>query len=236
MAIGDMTPDAAFVLEEAGCGAERKAPTLFFFKGNRYFRWDVAREALRDGDPRAIDEDWPGLRASARGRSLRGALHVPDWGARIFFLFEGGSRALVWNIEAKAVEEQSVDIAELLPSRLTRADFTPLFARTAGGEAVVYAFSGQEYTRWTVASFPPRAEDDGFPRRIDADWKDGLLLAPRSALYVDWPNRSPAHSNRKLYFFMGDLYLRWDVPSHTRNYRLDIMTGWKGWPLATQPA
>jgi len=26
------------------------------------------------------------------------------------------------------------------------------------------------------------------------------------------------------------LYLRWDVPSHTRNYRLDIVAGWKGWP------
>ena len=27
-----------------------------------------------------------------------------------------------------------------------------------------------------------------------------------------------------------DLYLRWDVPSNTRNYRLDIIAGWKGWP------
>ena len=56
------------------------------------------------------------------------------------------------------------------------------------------------------------------------------MLAPRAGVYVDWPSRSPAHSNRKLYFFMGNLYLRWDVPSNTRNYRLDILAGWKGWP------
>jgi hypothetical protein len=75
------------------------------------------------------------------------------------------------------------------------------------------------------------AEDAGFPRKTAADWKDGLVLAPRAGVYVDWPNRSSAHSNRKLYFFMGDLYLRWDVPSNTRNYRLDIVAGWKGWPV-----
>ena len=56
------------------------------------------------------------------------------------------------------------------------------------------------------------------------------MLAPRAGVYVDWPSRSHAHSNRKLYFFMGNLYLRWDVPSNTRNYRLDILAGWKGWP------
>ncbi|MNC97438.1 hypothetical protein D3C83_150920 [compost metagenome] len=57
------------------------------------------------------------------------------------------------------------------------------------------------------------------------------MLAPRAGVYVDWPSRSSAHSNRKLYFFMGNLYLRWDVPSNTRNYRLDILAGWKGWPV-----
>ena len=55
-------------------------------------------------------------------------------------------------------------------------------------------------------------------------------LMRKAGVYVDWPSRSPAHSNRKLYFFMGNLYLRWDVPSNTRNYRLDILAGWKGWP------
>jgi hypothetical protein len=103
-------------------------------------------------------------------------------------------------------------------------------AELAGGERVVYAFKGLEYTRWTVGTSFPVAEDPGFPRRIADNWKDGLVLAPRAGVYVDWPNRSTAHSNRKIYFFMGDLYLRWDVPSNTRNYRLDILAGWKGWP------
>jgi hypothetical protein len=49
-------------------------------------------------------------------------------------------------------------------------------------------------------------------------------------VHAEWPNRSSAHSNNQIYFFMGDLYLRWDVPSNTRNYRTDIYAGWKNWP------
>lgn len=221
-----MAPDAAVSLDNVHTEA---GAALLFFKGDHYFRWDVSRDSLVEGYPRKISRDWPGLLEAAQGKRLRGALHVPAWGSIIFFLFEGDLHAVAWDMEAKLVS-RNIPIRDVLPSRLTQGDFTPILAKTAGQDDVVYAFSGEEYTRWTVHSSFPEKEDDGFPRRIDSDWKDGLVLAPRSGLYVDWTSRSSAHSNRKLYFFMGDLYLRWDVPSHSRNYRLDIVTGWKGWP------
>ncbi len=230
-----MTPDAAFCLDTPYCDPGRTGRTLFFFKGTRYFCWDVASEAMLDGYPRDIAASWPGLLESSPGTGIRGALHVPEWGPWIHFAFEGERRAVVWDLAARAIAQTRPEWSELLPSRLTRGDFTPVLAQLAGGEQVIYAFGGHEYTRWRIGPSPPAAEDEGFPRRIDADWKDGLVLAPRAAVYVDWPHRSTAHSNRKIYFFMGDLYLRWDVPSHSRNYRLDIATGWKGWP-AVGPA
>lgn len=230
-----MAPDAALSLDIASIDSGMAGATLFFFKDEYYFCWDVAREAIVEGYPRKMALDWPGLTEAAPGKRLRGALHVEAWGPTIYFLFEGDPRSFAWDMERKVVAG-AIPVQDLLPSRLTQGDFTPVVAKTATGDEVVYAFSGDEYTRWTVHSNFPRKEDEGFPRRIDSDWKDGLMLAPRSGLYVDWPNRSRAHSNRKLYFFMGDLYLRWDVPSHTRNYRLDIASGWKGWPTMPSQA
>ena len=58
----------------------------------------------------------------------------------------------------------------------------------------------------------------------------GLTVASSCATCVHWIGRSDAIARRKIYFFLGDLYTRWDVASHTRNYRLDVPSGWKGWP------
>lgn len=225
-----MGPDAVLCLDTPYTDPGRAGTTLFFFKNRQFVCWDVASEAMLPGYPRDIEADWPGLLGSFPGAALRGALHVPAWGAKVYFFFEGRSQAAVWDLGRRALEPAKVEARELLPSALTQGDFTPVYAQLADGQAVIYAFNGFDYTRWTVGARPGGAEDAGFPRRIERDWKEGLVLAPRAGVYVDWPSRSSAHSNRKLYFFMGNLYLRWDVPSNSRNYRLDILAGWKGWP------
>jgi hypothetical protein len=225
-----LAPDAVLALDATGFGLDRPGAVVCFFKNRQFACWDIANDTLLPGYPRDIDSEWPGLLAAAPGRNLRGALRVPEWGPHIHFLFEGETAAVAWNTERGAVESERVELARLLPGAPAGGDFTAVVAELAGGERVVYGFKGLEYTRWTIGASPPPAPDPGFPRRIADDWKDGLTLAPRAGVYVDWPNRSSAHSNRKLYFFMGDLYLRWDVPSNTRNYRLDIIAGWKGWP------
>lgn len=225
-----MTPDAVLCFGPPYSDPGTTGPTLVFFKDRQFFCWDVVNERMLDGYPRETAEQWPGLLESSPGKNLRGALYVPAWGPRVHFFFEGQSQAVVWDLQARALEKPRVAASELLPSRLTQADFTPVFAQFPDGKGVVYAFQGHDYTRWSVGAAPPVAEDEGFPRKIAPDWKDGLVLAPRAGVYVDWPSRSSAHSNRKIYFFMGNLYLRWDVPSNTRNYRLDILAGWKGWP------
>ena len=224
-----MAPDAVFCLGSPR-GEPGAGPTIYFFKDTRYFCWDVVGETMREGFPRDIAADWPGLLEAFPGRRLRGALHVPQWGAVVHFFFEGADEVVAWDLERDALRGERVPVQALLPGAITRGDFTPVYAQLADGRGVIYAFAGHDYTRWSVGEAAPRAEDAGFPRRIKDDWKDGLVLAPRAGVYVDWPSRSIAHSNRKIYFFMGNLYLRWDVPSNTRNYRLDVVAGWKGWP------
>jgi hypothetical protein len=224
-----LSPDAVLCLDPPAPCSMNPGSTLYFFKNHQFACWDVATDVMLPGFPRDIPSQWPGVLESFPGTRLRGALHVPEWGKKIYFFFEGRSEVVVWDLALQTVDPLESARNALLPS-VMEGDVTTVYARVANGERVVYGFQGLDYTRWTVHSGFPSAEDPGFPRKIADDWKDGLVLAPRSAVYVDWPNRSSAHSNQKIYFFMGDLYLRWDVPSNSRNYRLDILAGWKNWP------
>ena len=226
----NLAPDAVLCLPAGKTDAGRAGDVLFFFKNRQFACWDVAGDAMLASYPQDIAREWPGVLESFPDARLRGALHVPEWGNRIHFLFENVPTVVVWDRQRRAVESATTSLRELLPTALPGTDMTALSARLADGKRVIYAFEGFDYTRWTVGESPPAAEDRGFPRRIAEDWKDGLVLAPRAGVYVDWPNRSSAHSNSKIYFFMGNLYLRWDVTSNSRNYRLDIPAGWKNWP------
>jgi hypothetical protein len=221
-----MAPDAALCLPERN-GARR----LHFFKNHQVGCWDIDNDTMLPDYPRDIEIEWPGLLQRYPGINLRAALYVPEWGEEVYFLFEGQREYVVWDLESGRLRPRPVASTELLPCAFPAGDFTPFVAMTALGERVIYGFHGTEYVRWTIGRASPARSDAAFPRPIADDWKDGPVLAPRCAVYVDWPNRSSAHSNRKIYFFMGNLYLRWDVPSNTRNYRLDIPSGWKGWPV-----
>ena len=225
-----MSPDGVLFLEAPYVEGDPPGPKLYFFKNRQYLSWDVIAEKLCDGYPRDIAADWPGLLEAFPDSGLRGALRVPAWPRKAFFFFSGQSHLVVWDLDRREVLAEKIAAGELLAGGFSKGDFTPVYAQLPGGDGVIYGFRGHDYARWSVGAHWPASPDPGFPRKIADDWKDGLVLAPRAGVYVEWPSRSSAHSNRKIYFFMGDLYLRWDVPSNSRNYRLDIVAGWAGWP------
>ena len=224
-------PRAALHVDWRGSTKPGPQDAVYFFRDRQYIRWDVEREVLGEGYPRAIREGWPGLIEARPGEILHGAMHVPDWDNRVFFFFTGSPEVLTWDVERHAMAAPRVPVADLMPSALT-ADgwFTPLYADT-GDARRVYAFRGDTYTRFTVSpGATPDAEDDGYPRKIGDGWTGGISVAPTCAVCVHWHSRSEPAERRKIYFFLGDLYARWDVASHSENYRLDIPSGWKGWP------
>lgn len=225
-----MAPDAALFLPAPYFDTDPPGQKLYFFKNSQFACWDVQSETLCADYPRNIEAGFPGLLAAGDGARLRAALHVPAWRHIVLFLFEGQTEFVQWDLDRRAVQPDRLPINAVLPGAFADGAFTPVYSELANGEAVLYAFQGKDYLRWQVGSAWPATLEAGYPHKIAADWKDGLVLAPRTGVYLEWPNRSSAHSNRKIYYFMGDLYLRWDVPSNTRNYRLDIVAGWKGWP------
>lgn len=230
--MAEKTPDAVFFRQTRDAAPESGRETLYFFKQRQYVCWDIASAVPVPGYPRDIREDWPGLLDVFPGQRITGALHVPEWGDHVYFLFSGQREAAAWDLAAGRLQPDRIPLATLLPGTIARdGSFAPVYAEIKDGSRVIYGFRGDDYTRWTVSPGRfPAGEDCGFPRKIAPDWKDGLTLAPKCGVHAHWPNRSRAHSNNKIYFFMGNLYLRWDVPSNTRNYRTDIYAGWKNWP------
>jgi hypothetical protein len=205
---------------------------ILFFRRSQYVAWDVERDAMREGFPRDIRADWPGLLEAFPGCPLSGALHVREWGRRIYFQFAGQLRCAVWDLNAGALLEHQPALSELLPGQFSQSPgLVTVYARTRVDRPVVYGFRGAQCARWSVPEGSGHGTlDAGYPCAIRDVWPEGLTVAPDSGVFTEWVARSDAHSNRKIYFFLGDVYLRWDVPSHTRNYRLDIPSGWKGWP------
>ncbi len=224
-------PSAALHADWAG--SEKLGPpcALYFFRLQQDIRWNVDEECLFDDYPKPIAEGWPGLLDMFPDVPLSGAMHAPGWHDKIFFFFRDQPNALVWDVTRNAAESEGLAVDRLMPSELTAdGNFAPLHVDD-GTTQKVYAFRGDAYTRWTVqpGALPGR-EDDGYPRKIGDGWTDGFLVAPTCAVSVHWTGRSETLTNRKIYFFLGDLYTRWDVQSHSKNYRLDIPSGWKGWP------
>lgn len=224
-------PFAALHVDWARSTKDGPPYAIYFFRDREYIRWDVDRECLFDGYPRAIGAGWPGLDTVYPGSRLAGAMHVPGWFNRIYFFFAGQSEAVAWDVATHRMLPERIPHGKLLPTDLSGAGhFAPVYV-DRGTRQTVYVFRGDTYSRFTVTPGElPTREDDGYPRKIGDGWTGGLTVAPSCAVSVRWTNRSASLKNHKLYFFLGDLYTRWDIDSHSRNYRLDVPSGWKGWP------
>ncbi|MEO1161255.1 MAG: hemopexin repeat-containing protein [Pseudomonadota bacterium] len=214
-------------------GSVKTGPTqaLYFFKKRQYIRWDIEKEQVWSDFPMDIAEGWPGLLDHFPGTDLCGAIHVPGWHNKIWFFFQGQEEVVGWDVKTNKIDETTTPVQTLLPcAASTGGPFAPVYV-DRGDSQTVYVFRGDEYTRFTVTDGAlPTKSDDGYPRKIGQGWTGGLTVAPLCGVSVNWPNRSSALKNNKLYFFLGDLYTRWDIGTHSNNYRLDIPAGWVGWP------
>ena len=134
--------------------------------------------------------------------------------------------------ESSVPGSYSDNVVDLLPGEPAREPGLVLaYAQAKDGRPVVYGFRGTQAACWRVlGDCAPAFQDMSYPQAIRDGWPEGLTVAPDCAVFAHWMARSDAHPNRKIYYFLGDVYLRWDVTSHTRNYRLDIPSGWKNWP------
>jgi D-alanyl-D-alanine dipeptidase len=192
------------------------ADKAYFFSGDQYVRYDVAADAVDDGYPRSIGDDWPGVFHN----DIDAVLPWPD-GSLYFFR---GSEYIKYDLASSvSAEGYPRPIAGNWPGVFeSKIDAAVLWS---GGE-VVYFFAGSEYVRYDVAA---DAADDGYPLSITGNWP-GLFETGLDAALL-WPSGN-------LYFFSADQYSKYDTAADTTadGYPQPIAGNWPGLPITTNGA
>ena len=165
---------------------------LYFFRGAEYWRYDLNSDRTDPGYPKPIARHWAGV-PEAPDASVAGQ---GDRSHKIYFF--KGSKYWRYDTRAHAVDPgypraisgawrglwtDGVDAAVTLPSN-----------------GRIYFFKGTEYVRY---DFVKGAVDAGYPKKIAAHWPG--LTGPFDAALRGTGTRS-----RKVYFFQGDRYWRYD--------------------------
>lgn len=161
---------------------------VFFFKGERYARWDPACGQPDPGYPRSIASMWRGLYPEHIDAAV-------VWDAAKAYFFKG-SGYIAFDIEKDRAEPNCPrSIAAywpgLWPEGIDAAVVWP------GGKA--FFFRGSEYIRYDIAA--DRADPD-YPKSIASGWK-GIWPEGIDSVFIG--------NDGKAYFFRGEEYITYDI-------------------------
>ncbi|MEM7153276.1 MAG: hemopexin repeat-containing protein [Myxococcota bacterium] len=156
----------------------------YFFKGSRYWRYDLNNDHTDWNYPKSISRHWPGL-----PDDLDAAI---DWDNGKTYFFKG-SQYWRWTKDEGLDSGYPKLIADEWPG--IPNDIDAIFDHNDGR---VYFFKGNQYWRWTKGS---ESADSGYPKLIADEWPSGLPS-------IDAGIRTGLH---RVYAFAGDRYWRWDI-------------------------
>jgi hypothetical protein len=182
----------------------------YFFRGDRYVRYNMADRAPDPGYPKDVRSEWNGLE--------------PGFDATL--LWDNG-----WAYFLKAsgyVRMRVSDKRPVLPTGYIARRWSSLpdfftfdvDAAVAWPNGKAYLFRGDSYVRYDVAD---EQLDDGYPRKIKDGWP-GLWSSDIDAIVLEPPGRA--------YFFRDDEYVQWNMfldradPGFPRKIAVD----WPGLP------
>jgi murein DD-endopeptidase MepM/ murein hydrolase activator NlpD len=179
----------------------------YFFKGDRYSRYDVAADGVEPGFPAKISRFWPKLWEDDIDAAV-------TWNNGKAYFFKG-DQYIRWDIKEDKIDEGfPATISKFWPGLWEGS----IDAAVMWNNGKAYFFKGDQYIRWDVKS---DTVDKGFPATISKFWP-GLWEGSIDAA-VMW-------NNGKAYFFKGDQYIRWDVKSDTvdKGFPATISKFWSG--------
>jgi hypothetical protein len=204
---GFSAPDAAINYENG---------KVYFFKEDRYLRYDVVEDRVDPGFPLPIAGQWPGMEEAGFGSGIDAAV---NWGNGKVYFFKD-DRYLRYDVAGDRVDPGfPLPIAGQWPG-LAEAGFgSDIDGAVNWGNGKVYLFRGDLYVRYDMLD---DRVDDGFPLKIADQWPGlgeagfGSSLRAATDLYDSrdlWlPNaeRMPATKNGPAY-----LPLPWRGVLHT---------------------
>jgi hypothetical protein len=189
-------PDAAVYLVNGFVQGKK----IYFFKGNQYSRYDVPNDETDSGYPKSISGHWPYLFTN-----IDAAVYLRDGivnGRKIYF-FKGNQYAR-YDVDSDEVENgYPKSITGHWPGLFTDIDAAVYLENGFVAGKKIYFFKGDQYIRWDASN---DRIDAGYPASISANWP-GLFSDIDAAFYIE----NGFVNGKKIYFFKGDQYIRWDV-------------------------
>jgi hypothetical protein len=137
---------------------------LFFFKGDKYLRYDIVNDKVDDGYPLSIADKWPGFAKAGFADSISAAVNLGN--GKVYFF--KGDKYLRYDIAKDKVDDgYPRTIAGQWPG-LSEAGFADNIGATINwGNGKVYFFKGDKYLRYDIAK---DKADDGYPLSIAGNW------------------------------------------------------------------
>lgn len=169
----------------------------YFFKGNKYIRYDIALDRADYGYPYLLnDSNWPGV-----GNHFPKIDAAINWGNGKAYLF-CGNKYIKYDIAADKADPG-------YPREINKSNwpglgnhFSNIDAAINWGNGKAYFFSGGKFIRYDIAA--DRA-DDGYPANFNNTNWPGLGGTFKSIdAAIEW-------GNGKAYFFKGEKYIRYDI-------------------------
>ncbi|MDQ1351161.1 MAG: hypothetical protein QG657_1463 [Acidobacteriota bacterium] len=205
----------------------------FFFKENRYIRYDWEQDRVDPGFPKAI---YPIMERMERERGL--SRYVKNRQDEIFESGLSGNKVFFFSGDQYVRYDWETDSADAGYPRLIEDSwqgwpegFIPIDAVVLGEgpfKGKAYFFKGSQYFRFDMLQ---KRVEPGYPKIIAGRW-DGWPMDFNRGIDAAVSGAGPFKG--KAYFFKGDQYIRydWETDRIDPGYPKNISDGWPGWPLA----
>lgn len=166
----------------------------YFFRGNKYIRYDIASNRADPGYPKPFNaQTWPGLMWTD------GIDAAVNWGNGKAYFFKG-SQYVRYDIAADRVDSgYPQPINDQTWPGLTWTNGIDAAVNWGNGKA--YFFKGNQYIRYDIQH---DRVDLGYPKPINAQtWPD--------MIWTDGIDDAVMWNNNKVFFFKGNQFIRYDI-------------------------
>jgi Hemopexin len=158
---------------------------VYFFKGDRYARYDIASNRIDPGYPLPIADNWAGLGPAGFASNLSAAI---DWGNGKAYFFKN-DRYLRYDIAADRIDDGFPRaIADGWPGFAGAGFGSDIRAAINWGNGKAYFFKADRYLRYDITA---DRIDDGFPRAIAEGWPSLARVGFGAGLAAAWVRQNP---------------------------------------------
>jgi hypothetical protein len=191
----------------------------YLFKGDQYLRVDQQTNAVDDGYPLPIADNWGGLAEAGFADSINAAI---NWGDGKAFLFRGRSYVRYDIATDHADEGYPASIAEGWGGLGDVGFGDSIDAAVAWGNGKVFFFKADSYVRYDIAT---DHADEGYPASIAEGWAGLVDVGFADSINAVWVklDASTSHGPRPVvtgqlapgdhvWYFNGQISTDLDIP------------------------